>query len=115
MQKIIVEKLYKFLPPYTGTFWPSVFRAIRIHDYLLRKTEGVVAHEIRHIERLRASLFPSQAFEVDATPCPFYVVLARYTDTRAGAPPADLVLAHHRQRRSTAQGPTCLAQTRASL
>src|SRR5438094_349882 len=55
MQKIIVEKVYQFLPPYVGTFWPFVFSTIRIHDYLLRKKEGVVAHEIRHIERLRAS------------------------------------------------------------
>ncbi len=61
MQKIIVEKPYQFLPPYTGTFWPTFFRAIRIHDYLLRKTEGVVAHEIRHIERLRASLAAGHA------------------------------------------------------
>jgi hypothetical protein len=61
MQKIIVEKPYQFLPPYTGTFWPTVFRVIGIHDYLLRKNEGVVAHEIRHIERLRASLAAGRA------------------------------------------------------
>src|SRR5581483_1058522 len=61
MQKIIVEKPYQFLPPYTGTFWPTLFRAIRFHDYLLRKNEGVVAHEIRHIERLRASLAAGHA------------------------------------------------------
>src|SRR5436190_1717430 len=61
MQKIIVEKPYQFLPPYRRTFWPSVFRAIRLHDYLLRKSEGVVAHEIRHLERLRASLASGHA------------------------------------------------------
>src|SRR5437660_12629662 len=61
MQNIIVEKAYKFLPPYTGTFWPTLFRAFRIHDYLLRKNEGVVAHQIRHIERLRASLAAGHA------------------------------------------------------
>jgi 1-acyl-sn-glycerol-3-phosphate acyltransferase len=61
MQKIIVEKPYQFLPPYTGTFWPALFRAVRIHDYLLRKNEGVVAHEVRHIERLRASLAAGHA------------------------------------------------------
>ncbi len=61
MQKIIVEKRYQFLPPYTGTFWPTFFRAFRVHDYLLRKTEGVVAHEIRHIERLRRSLAAGHA------------------------------------------------------
>jgi 1-acyl-sn-glycerol-3-phosphate acyltransferase len=56
MQNIIVEKPYKFIPPYRGTFWPVFFRAIRIHDYYLRKSEGVVDYEIRHIERLRKSL-----------------------------------------------------------
>lgn len=56
MQKIIVEKPYQFLPPYLGTFWPWFFRGIRIHDYYLRRSEGVVAHEVRHVERLRASL-----------------------------------------------------------
>jgi 1-acyl-sn-glycerol-3-phosphate acyltransferase len=61
MQKIIVEKPYQFLPPYRGTFWPAFFRGIRIHDYYLRKNEGVVAHEIRHIERLRASLAAGDA------------------------------------------------------
>jgi hypothetical protein len=56
MQNIIVEKPYKFLPPYRGTFWPTVFRAVRIHEFYLRKSEGVVDYEIRHIERLRESL-----------------------------------------------------------
>jgi len=56
MQKIIVEKPYRFLPPFVGTFWTTFFRSIHLHDFLLRRKEGVVAHEIRHIERLRASL-----------------------------------------------------------
>jgi len=56
MQNIIVEKPYRFIPPYRSTLWPAVFRAIRLHAYLLRTREGVVAHEVRHIERLRASL-----------------------------------------------------------
>ena len=61
MQNIIVEKPYQFLPPYRGNFWAAFFRAIRIHDYLLRTQEGVVAHEIRHIERLRASIAAGHA------------------------------------------------------
>ena len=35
MQKIIVEKPYQFIPPYRGTFWPWVFRAIHLHVYYL--------------------------------------------------------------------------------
>jgi hypothetical protein len=61
MQSIIVEKPYTFVPPYRGTFWPAFFRGIRIHDYMLRKGEGVVAHEIRNAERLRASLAAGHA------------------------------------------------------
>lgn len=61
MQKIIVEKPYQFLPPYRGLFWPWLFRGVRIHDYYLRKNEGVVAHEVRHVERLRASLAAGHA------------------------------------------------------
>lgn len=56
MQNIIVEKPYRFIPPYRSTFWPALFRAIRLHAYLLRTREGVVDHEVRHIQRLRASL-----------------------------------------------------------
>src|SRR3954464_2576780 len=61
MQSIIVEKPYQFLPPYRGSFWAAFFRAIHIHDYLLRTQEGVVAHEIRHLDRLRASIAAGHA------------------------------------------------------
>jgi len=56
MQNIIVEKPYTFLPPYRSTFWSTFFRAIRIHEHYLRRSEGIVDCEIRHVERLRASL-----------------------------------------------------------
>jgi 1-acyl-sn-glycerol-3-phosphate acyltransferase len=56
MQNIIVEKPYEFLPPYRATFWAEFFKRIGVHEYFLRRTEGVVAHEIRHLDRLRTSL-----------------------------------------------------------
>ena len=56
MQNIIVEKPYEFIPPYRSTFWAELFRAIRIHRYYLRKSEGVVDYEVRNVERLQASL-----------------------------------------------------------
>jgi 1-acyl-sn-glycerol-3-phosphate acyltransferase len=61
MQSIIVEKPYEFIPPSRGTFWPWFFRGIRIHDYYLKRTEGVFQHEVRHIERLQASLAAGDA------------------------------------------------------
>src|SRR6476469_4084805 len=91
MQKIIVEKPYQFLPPYRGTFWPAFFRGIRVHDYYLRTTEGVVASEVRHVERLRASIAAGDAVLITpnhprtadplamgwlgaATPCHFHMM-----------------------------------------
>lgn len=56
MQKIIVEKPYQFVPPYRGTFWSWLFRAVRFPAWRLRAIDGVVAHEIRHLERLQKSL-----------------------------------------------------------
>ena len=56
MQNIIVEKPYQFVPPYRGTFWSWLFKAIGLPASQLRKSEGVVAHEIRGIERLKESL-----------------------------------------------------------
>jgi 1-acyl-sn-glycerol-3-phosphate acyltransferase len=56
MQDIIVEKPYRFIPPRRGTWWPSLVQALRLYEPYLRKTEGVVDHECRHVARLRASL-----------------------------------------------------------
>jgi 1-acyl-sn-glycerol-3-phosphate acyltransferase len=69
MQKIIVEKLYTFIPPSRGPFWPRFFRRIRLHAYLLRRREGVVQHEIRHAERLRASLAAGHAILLTPNHC----------------------------------------------
>lgn len=64
MQNIIVERPYEFIPPRRGTFWPAFFKAIRLHAILLRRTEGVIAHEIRHLDRFRASLDAGHAILV---------------------------------------------------
>ena len=56
MQKIIVEKPYRFLPPYRTTFWSTVMRALRIHQFYLWRSEGVGSYEVRNAERLRASI-----------------------------------------------------------
>ncbi len=56
MQNIIIEKPYQFVPPYRGTFWSWLIKLVGVPGWQLRRTEGVVAHEIRGIERLRESL-----------------------------------------------------------
>jgi 1-acyl-sn-glycerol-3-phosphate acyltransferase len=56
MQNIIVEKPYRFIPPYRTTFWSSIIRALRIHQFYLWRSEGVTSYEVRSVERLRASI-----------------------------------------------------------
>ena len=56
MQSIIVEKPYKFIPPVRGEFWPSFIQYFDLYSRHLRKKEGVYEYEVRHAERLRASL-----------------------------------------------------------
>jgi 1-acyl-sn-glycerol-3-phosphate acyltransferase len=54
MQNIIVEKPYRFVPPYPGEFWTRFLRYY-LPRYL-RKTWGIAAAEIRGIEHLQESI-----------------------------------------------------------
>jgi len=56
MQNIIVEKPYRFIPPYRTTFWSTVIRGLRIHQYYLWRSEGVTSYEVRDVQRLRRSI-----------------------------------------------------------
>ena len=56
MQNIIIEKPYRFIPPYRGGFWSWLFQKLGIPEWHLRKAEGVVDHEVRNVERLQASI-----------------------------------------------------------
>jgi 1-acyl-sn-glycerol-3-phosphate acyltransferase len=56
MQKIIIEKPYRFIPPHRGDWIPSLIQRFRLNDYYLSHFEGVESHEIRHAERLSESL-----------------------------------------------------------
>jgi 1-acyl-sn-glycerol-3-phosphate acyltransferase len=56
MQNIVIEKPYKFVPPHRGSWWPSLIRKLGLFRRWLKKSEGVEGYELRHTERLRASL-----------------------------------------------------------
>jgi Acyltransferase len=56
MQEIIIEKPYKFVPPHTGNWIPSIIQNLRLVDRYLAKYEGVTSHEIRGIDHLKESL-----------------------------------------------------------
>lgn len=56
VQNIVIEKRYQFIPPHRGTWWPAMIQRLRLFDRYLRRKEGVTEYEIRHADRLRASL-----------------------------------------------------------
>ena len=56
MQNIVVDKPYRFIPPHRGRMWPTLIQRLKLYEGYLRKREGVVGYECRHVERLRASL-----------------------------------------------------------
>jgi 1-acyl-sn-glycerol-3-phosphate acyltransferase len=56
MKDIIVHRPYQFVPPHRGDWWPAFIQTFDLVSIWLRRAEGVVAREIRHAERLRASL-----------------------------------------------------------
>jgi 1-acyl-sn-glycerol-3-phosphate acyltransferase len=55
MRDLVLDKPYKFVPPYRGSWWPSLIQFFRLHEFYLRKN-GVHSHEVRHIERLKESI-----------------------------------------------------------
>ncbi len=56
MQNIIIEKPYQFLPPMRGTLWSTLIKQFNLHEIWLKKNQGVESHELRHVERIQASL-----------------------------------------------------------
>lgn len=55
MQDLVLDKPYKFVPPYKGTLWPNLIQFFDLQSTFVRQN-GVYSHEVRHIERLRASI-----------------------------------------------------------
>ncbi len=53
---VVFDRPYQFMPPHRGDFWPSFIQRFRLVDFYLRKKEGIVSHECRHLDRLRESL-----------------------------------------------------------
>ncbi len=56
MKDIVVSRPYQFVSPHRGDWWPTFIQNFDLFSIWLRRAEGVVAHEIRHADRLRASL-----------------------------------------------------------
>lgn len=56
MQKVIIEKPYQFIPPHRGRVIPTCIENLRLVDKYLRRFEGIHSAEVRHADRLQASL-----------------------------------------------------------
>lgn len=56
MQKIIIEKPYRFVPPHTGTWWPAILQWSKVYAQYLRRSERVISHECRNVDRLQRSI-----------------------------------------------------------
>jgi len=56
VQKIIIEKPYKFVPPHRGNWLPTWIRDFNLFGRWLRKNEGIERFECRNVDRLRRSL-----------------------------------------------------------
>ena len=54
MQNIIIEKPYKFVPPYESRFWRSLVQMYVAR--MMRRDYGVVDLEYRGVDNLKASL-----------------------------------------------------------
>ena len=52
MQKIIIEKPYRFVSPHYGTWWPAFLQWSNVYALYLRRVERVVSYECRHVDRL---------------------------------------------------------------
>lgn len=55
MQDLVLDKPYKFVPPYKGTWWPSLIQFFDLQSIFVRQN-GVYSHEVRHAERLQDSV-----------------------------------------------------------
>lgn len=56
MQKIIIEKPYRFVPPHHGNLWPSFIQRFRLIDYYLKRFHGIASYEVRNEQRLADSI-----------------------------------------------------------
>ena len=56
MQQIIIEKPYRFIPPYRSTVWSTITQRLNLHGIYLRHSDGVVSHEIRGLAHIQESL-----------------------------------------------------------
>jgi len=53
---VVLERPYEFVPPHRGNLWPKLIQSFRLIDWHLRRTECVVDHECRNLDRFAESV-----------------------------------------------------------
>ncbi|MGV3483284.1 MAG: 1-acyl-sn-glycerol-3-phosphate acyltransferase [Planctomycetaceae bacterium] len=84
---VLVDKPYRFVPPHRGNLWPSVIQRLRLVDWYLRRHDGVVSYESRHVDRFQASIDAGDAILLAPNHC-------RYADPLTLGWPARQVGVH---------------------
>jgi 1-acyl-sn-glycerol-3-phosphate acyltransferase len=56
MQRILIEKPYRFVPPYRGTWWARLIQRSQLVEYWLRTRHGIVERTCRGIHHLQHSI-----------------------------------------------------------
>ena len=69
MRDIVLQRPYEFVPPHRGTWWPSLIQRFDLYGIWLRRNEGVEGFELRHPERLRASLDAGHGIMITPNHC----------------------------------------------
>jgi 1-acyl-sn-glycerol-3-phosphate acyltransferase len=87
MMTVIVDKPYNFVPPHRGNLWPSFIQRFRLVDWYLKRHDGVVSHECRHLNRFAQSLAAGDAILLAPNHC-------RYADPLTMGWPAREVGTH---------------------
>jgi 1-acyl-sn-glycerol-3-phosphate acyltransferase len=67
MQNLVIDKPYRFVPPYTGTFWVRMLQT-RLPSYL-RRMYAIESIELCGLERLRTSLAAGHAITLTPNHC----------------------------------------------
>jgi 1-acyl-sn-glycerol-3-phosphate acyltransferase len=69
MQAIIVEKPYRFVPPFRSTAFSWLVRRLGLHRWYLGAAEKVTSHELRRTEHFQASRRAGHSILIAANHC----------------------------------------------
>jgi Acyltransferase len=66
---VVFDRMYEFVPPHRGNWWPNFIQAFRLYDYYLRKKEGVVDFELHGLDHFQRVLQSGDGILVTPNHC----------------------------------------------